>query len=196
MSNPVPVSKLILPIVVSSVVIFLLSFAIRMATPLHDGDYGQLPNEAVVMQISEQIPGGRYIYPWASRADAMSPEFQERYEQGPRGMMVVYDEPLNFPAALGFTFLFYLVAGAFVAFLASKAILAGAAFAAVFKFTAVAAFAAHGLGWLPQMIWYQDIALVPTMVDSILFALATGAVFGLMWPKSSAAATPSEPEAA
>lgn len=149
------------------------------------------------MQLAEPIPGGRYMFPWASREDVMSQEFQERYKEGPRGMVVIYDQPVNIPATLGLTFLFYLVAGVFVAYLASQAIAAGAAFAEVFKFTSIAAFAIHGLGWLPQLIWYGDIALLPAMVDSILFALLTGVVFGLLWPRPASlqpVPTESQPE--
>lgn len=183
-------TRLILPIILSAVALFLASFSIRMGTPLHDGDYAKLPNEQEVMQAAEQIPGGRYVFPWASRAEYGSEEFLQRYVEGPRGMMVVYDEPMNFPATLGLTFVFYLVAGMFVAYLAYKAIPVGAAFAEVFKFTAIAAIAIHGLGWLPQLIWYGDIALVPTMIDCVVFALLTGVVFGLLWhrPKSPEAA--------
>lgn len=38
-------TKLFLPILVSAVAIFLTSFIIRSFTPLHVGDYVQLPNE-------------------------------------------------------------------------------------------------------------------------------------------------------
>ena len=67
-----------LPILLSSVIVFVVSSAIHMTSPWHKSDYPKVPNEDKVMDALRPlaIPPGDYMVPRAmSREDMRSPEF-------------------------------------------------------------------------------------------------------------------------
>src|SRR6266705_480728 len=74
-----------LPILVSSVLVFVVSPAIHMASPWHKSDYPKLPNEGRVLDALRPlaIPAGDYMMPRASsRQEMRSPEFAEKMKKG------------------------------------------------------------------------------------------------------------------
>src|SRR2546428_655024 len=82
-----------LPILVSSVLVFVVSSAIHMASPWHKSDYPKLPNEGRVMDALRPlaIPAGDYMMPRASnRQEMRSPEFAEKMKKGPVMMLTVW----------------------------------------------------------------------------------------------------------
>jgi len=79
-------SALWLPILVSSVLVFVASSLIHMASPWHKSDYPKLANEAQVMDALRPlaIPPGDYFVPRpSSRDDMRSPAFAEKMKRGP-----------------------------------------------------------------------------------------------------------------
>jgi hypothetical protein len=94
-------SSLWLPIVVSSVFVFILSSIIHMASPWHKSDYPKLPNEDKAMDALRplSIPPGDYMVPRPSNMkDMKSPEFLDKMKKGP--VMVLTVVP-NGPMAMG-----------------------------------------------------------------------------------------------
>ena len=88
----IDVTVLWLPILVSSVLVFLASSVIHMATPWHKGDYRRLADEDGVMQAMRPfgIAPGDYMVPRPSSMDEMkSPAFLEKAEKGPKVIMTV-----------------------------------------------------------------------------------------------------------
>ena len=63
-----------LPIVVSSVFVFIASSVIHMALKYHQNDYGRLPDEAAAADALRKlnIPPGLYIMPHAASSSAMN----------------------------------------------------------------------------------------------------------------------------
>ena len=61
----VPVLSLWLPILVSAVIVFLVSWMIHMLLPYHRSDFATLPREDEVMQALGKfdIPPGDYVIP-------------------------------------------------------------------------------------------------------------------------------------
>ncbi|HMD13588.1 MAG TPA: hypothetical protein VKI62_03100, partial [Bacteroidota bacterium] len=70
-----------LPILLSSVIVFIVSSVIHTVMPWHKSDYGKLQNEDKVMDFLRpfNIPQGDYMIPRPSdMKDMKTPEFQEK----------------------------------------------------------------------------------------------------------------------
>src|SRR6185503_20180316 len=82
----VPLPALWLPIVLSAVAVFLLSFLIHMLLPVHRNDLSRLPNEDAMLDFvrSTNVPPGEYAAPYAgSPAGMKDPGFIEKVKRGP-----------------------------------------------------------------------------------------------------------------
>ncbi|MBX3119233.1 MAG: hypothetical protein KF784_09220 [Fimbriimonadaceae bacterium] len=181
-------SELWMPILVSSVIVFITSAITHMVIPLHKKDFERLPDEDKIMGAVEGIPATTYMFPYCDHATMKDPEVVEKMNKGPIGILTVFPGPVNMGRNLGLTFLFYVVVGILIAFLGWNGLPAGTAhtFMDVFRFCGVAAFLAHGLGWMPMIIWYGGNKMfMPYLVDGIIYAAVTGGVFGWLWPKAA-----------
>src|SRR2546428_10177474 len=81
-----------LPILVSSVLVFVVSSAIHMASPWHKSDYPKVPNEVKLRDALRPlaIPPGDYMVPRpASMQERRSPEFSEKMKKGPVMVLTV-----------------------------------------------------------------------------------------------------------
>ena len=75
-----------LPILLSSVIVFVVSSVIHMVLPWHKSDYPKVPNEEKVMDALRPlaVPPGDYMIPRPSSTQEMrSPEFAEKMKRGP-----------------------------------------------------------------------------------------------------------------
>ncbi len=181
-------SALWLPILLSSVVVFLVSSVIHMALPWHKKDYPQVPNEEKVMDALRPfaLPPGDYMIPRASSAqEQRSPEFAARLKQGPVLMLTVWPNgPAPMAKNLMLWFLYSVVVGILAAYVAGRALPAGAAYLQVFRFIGVTAFMGYAVALWQASIWYRRswITTIKTTVDGLIYALLTAGVFGWLWP--------------
>ncbi len=177
-----------LPILLSSVFVFILSSLIHMVTPWHKNDYVKMPNEDKAMDALRplNIPPGDYMVPRpASMQDMKSPEFLDKLKKGP--VMVVTVLP-NGPGSIGrnmvLWFIYLVVVGVFAAYVAGRALPAGARYLAVFRFAGVSAFLGYSLALWQFAIWFRR-SLGTTIrgtLDGFLYALVTAGTFGWLWP--------------
>ena len=75
-----------LPILLSSVAVFVVSSVIHMMSPWHKSDYPKLANEDKAMDVLRAlaIPPGDYFIPRpSSREEMRSPQFAEKMKKGP-----------------------------------------------------------------------------------------------------------------
>ncbi len=82
----VTLAELWLPILLSSVFVFLVSSVFHMLIPLHKNDYKKLPGEDRVMKAmrDEKIAPGQYFIPQcAGMKDMATPEMKAKYDEGP-----------------------------------------------------------------------------------------------------------------
>ena len=88
----VPLSALWLPTVLSAVIVFVASSIIHMLLPYHRSDYQRLPDEDKVLSAlrAAGLKRGLYVFPFCTHKDMKSPAVQEKYKQGPVGMMTVF----------------------------------------------------------------------------------------------------------
>ena len=179
--------QLWLPIVVSAVVVFIASFLSWMVLPLHKKEWSRPPDEdALLAKLRELgLKPGKYMFPsYESREQAKSEAFQKKWAAGPHGILQIWAGQPNMGRNLALTFLFYLVTGFFVAYLAGHALEPGAEYLSVFRIVGVAALLAHIFAAIPSVIWFHKPAagFVADLIDGVVYALLTAGVFAAFWP--------------
>ncbi len=187
------VMDLWLPIVISAVVVFIASFMAWMVFPHHKKDVLKLPDEAGFVEALKRydIPAGTYMWPnCVDAAEMKSDEYKQRYKAGPWGSMTVQPGQPNFGLNLALVFVFYLVVGAFVAYITGQARAPGAEYLSVFQVAGASAFAAYCLGGLPNAIFFgRPVRAVFTdFIDGLVYALLTAGIFAWRWPDAVASA--------
>ncbi len=178
-----------LPILLSSVIVFIASSIIHMLSPWHKGDYPRLASEDKVLDALRPlaIPPGDYMMPRAASTHEMrSAEFNKKLTNGPVLMMTVWP---NGRAPMGKTFLFWflysVVVGIFAAYISGRALLPGAHYLQVFRFAGATAFLGYTLALWQMSIWYRRAwsTTIKLTVDGLIYALLTAGVFGWLWPR-------------
>ncbi len=178
-----------LPILLSSVIVFVVSSVIHMVLPWHKSDYPKMPNEDKFMDALRPlaVPPGDYMVPRPSSTQEMrSPEFAEKMKRGP--VMVLTVMP-NGPVVMGknlvLWFLYSAVVGIFAAYVAGTALPAGAPYLRVFQFVGVTAFIGYSVALWQMSIWYRRAwrLTIKATVDGLIYALLTAGIFGWLWPQ-------------
>ncbi|HTO91479.1 MAG TPA: hypothetical protein VMJ70_10125 [Candidatus Sulfotelmatobacter sp.] len=185
----VSLMALLLPILLSSVLVFIASSLIHMFLKYHGGDYRMLPRQDEVMEALRkfEIPPGDYMVPRAGSTEAMrTPEFKAKLEKGPVMVATVMPNGM-FQMGKSMTqwFLFCVLVGVFTAYIAGRALPPGAAYLRVFQIAGTVAFVAYSLGQFPNSIWYQKswATTLRHTFDGLIFGMLTGGTFGWLWPK-------------
>ena len=184
----VPLTALWLPILLSAVVVFVASFVMHMLLPYHRGDYRQLPEEDKILAMlrTANLTRGLYIFPFSTHEDMKSPAVLDKYKQGPVGHMTIFPSgPPAMPKFLIQWFVYCLVIGGFVAFLAGSMLPPGVPYKAVFHVVGLAAFFAYGLGHLSNGIWKGQTwsSTIKEVIDGFIYALVTAGTFAWLWPR-------------
>jgi hypothetical protein len=184
----VPLKELWLPVLLSGVFVFVLSSIVHMVLRYHNSNFVGVPDEDGVQGALRPfaIPPGDYALPHADGMAAMkTPEFQDKLNKGPVIFMTVFPNgQMSMGKGLFFWFVYAVVVSLFAAYVAGRALPAGADYMAVFRFTSVTAFAGYVLGQWPNTIWYKR-KLSTTLkytLDGLIYALGTAGVFGWLWP--------------
>jgi len=178
-----------LPILLSSVIVFVVSSVIHMASPWHKSDYPKVPNEDRVRDALRPlgIPPGDYMVPRAASAEEMrAPAFAEKMKQGPNLILTVLPTGAwSMGKSLTLWFLYSVAVGVFAAYVAGRALPAGAAYLSVFRFVGVTAFVGYSVALWQMSIWYHRAwsTTIKTTVDGLIYALLTAGTFGWLWPR-------------
>ena len=177
-----------LPILVSGVFVFIASSIFHMVIPIHASDYKKMSGEENVlaeMRTQGVQPGG-YSFPCAGTMKNMgSPEMIEKFKQGPVGFLTVV--PSGVPAmgkCLTLWFLFSILIGVFVAYVATLALAPGAESMAVFRLTATVAILGYAPGVMCDSIWKGQSwgTTLKFVFDGIVYGLVTAGAFCWLWP--------------
>ena len=184
-----PLHTLWLPIVLSSVFVFIVSAAIHMLPLWHKHDYPKVPGEDKVRDALRPlaIPPGEYMVPRASGgAEMRSTEFIEKVNNGPVVILTVRPNVMpSMTKSLVQWFIYSLFIGVFAAYVAGRALPAGSTYLHVFRFAGVTAFLAYALSLWQIWIWYgRSLKMtIKETVDGLIYALVTAGVFGWLWPR-------------
>jgi len=184
----VPLSALWIPIVLSAVIVFVASSIIHMVIPYHRGDYQRLPDEDKVRAAlrAAGLKRGLYMFPHGTHQDMKSPAMVDKYQQGPVGMLTVFDNGVPvLPKFLGQWFVFCLIVSFFVAYLTGHTVAPGLTYLQVFRVAGTAGFLAYGLGHLSTGIWKGQpwSVTLKEVVDGLIYGLLTAGTFGWLWPR-------------
>jgi hypothetical protein len=184
----VSLTALLLPIALSTVLVFIVSAIIHMALPYHRKDLGKLPNEDAVIEAlrAAGVSKGDYMFPHAdSMKHAGSPEMTAKFERGPAGIMSVFPPgPPKMTTGLVLWFIYCLVVSVFAAYLAGRTLPSGTDYLAVFRVVGAASFLAYGIGQLPDSIWRGQswCTTAKNVFDGLVYGLVTAGTFGWLWP--------------
>lgn len=189
MPMPMPFGSLWLPVVVSAVVVFLISSVLHMALKYHAADYKKLPNEEAVRDAlgKGSLAPGLYQLPYCSHMKEMQdPAKKALYEKGPVGVITII--PNGLPAMgkyLGQWFVFVFFMSFTAAYIARHTLQPGADGMLVTRITGTVAFAGYGLTNVLDSIWKGQpwSNTGRSLLDGLIYAVATGATFCLLWPK-------------
>lgn len=180
-----------LPILVSTVIVFLASWIIHTAPLWHKNDFPALPREDAVMNALRpfDIPPGDYMMPrCTSGADMKSPEFAEKLERGPVVFMTVMPSGrIQMGRSLLMWFIFCAVVGVFSAYVASRAHAPGTHYLRIFQLVGATAFVGYCLATWQEHIWFKR-GLGHTMkrtFDGLIYGCLTAGTFGWLWPKAA-----------
>jgi hypothetical protein len=185
----VSISSLWLSILISSVLVFFMSFIIHMVLPYHRGDFKKLPAEDEVMDALRKfnVPPGDYMIPCAGGPEGMkSPEFRGKMERGPVVLATFMKSgSMSMAGSLGLWFCYCVIVGIIAAYVSGRALAPGAPYRSVFRFAGCTAFTSYSLALLQNSIWYKRswVTTIKTMFDGLVYALLTAGVFGWLWPR-------------
>ncbi|MFG0329937.1 MAG: hypothetical protein ACF8PN_08570 [Phycisphaerales bacterium] len=179
-----------LPILVSAVAIFILSFVAWVVMPHHKTEWVKLPDEERFKEAIRgmNIPPGNYIFPGCAKGEDMNSEaFKERYSAGPWGTLMVWRGQPSMGRNLALSFLVYFIISVFVGYVGVLGAEPGMGFSEVFQITGTAAIMAYTFGALPGMIWFGATAksFINHFADCIVYGAVTGAIFGWLWPAAA-----------
>lgn len=185
----VSLGSLWLPILVSSVLVFIVSAIIHMVLKYHNSDYSRLPNEdAVRAAIRAGNPApAQYVMPYCpDMKDMEKPEMTQKYAEGPVAVMnLMRSAKPNMGQYLTQWFAFIVCVSLFIAYVAAHTIPAGTAYLEVFRVVGAVGFLTYGIGQMPESIWMGRPWRITwkNAMDGLVYALVTAGTFGWLWPR-------------
>ena len=185
----ITIASLWLPILLSSVFVFVASSIIHMASPWHKTDYPRLPDQDKVLDALRPfaIPPGDYFMPRAKdMKDMGTPEFVEKMKQGPVFVMTMMPNGvMSMGRNLGMWFAYIVVLGIFGAYVASRELSAGTPYLRVFQLVGTTAFLGYSAALWQMSIWYYRSwsITIKSTADGLIYALLTAGTFGWLWPR-------------
>lgn len=184
----VPITSLWLPILLSSVFVFNLSFILHTLLTYHYRDFKRTPDEDKAMDALRglNLPAGEYIIPHAENPAALkSLEFNAKVEKGPGAFIAIWTGRPSMIKSLIQWFVFSIIVGIFSAYIGGRALEPGASYLSVFRFVGFTAFACYCVAGWQDSIWFKRSwsRTFRNTIDGILYGLITAGTFGWLWPE-------------
>jgi hypothetical protein len=184
----VSLASLWMPILVSTVLVFIASSLVWMVLPHHKGDVKGLPDEAATLEVlaRQSLAPGLYTLPHAPREKMSDPAFQEKLAKGPAGMLTIWRPgPINMGRSLGQWAAYVFVVSIFVAYVAGRTLGPGAHYLGVFRVAGTVAILAYSAAIVPSAIWWGRPWKVTwkEVADGVVYGLLTAGSFGWLWPR-------------
>lgn len=173
-----------LPILLSGVALFFASFVAWTMMPHHKSDWKSVPAEDELMSALRKLnlPPGNYIFPSMTHSDCKNPEAMQKFNQGPRGILGLWDLP-NMGVNMFCTFVFFLITAAIIAYACFTALGPGKDFLTVFRIAGTIGILTYAAGGIPNGIWFKR-RMITDVLDGIVYGLILGLIFGLLWPSA------------
>ena len=183
----VALSALWLPILLSTVAVYIASSLIWAVIQYHNSDWRKLPDEEGARAALKGVAPGQYSVPHSVDGKArQSEDWRAKYAEGPNILMVVFPSgPLSMGKQLGQWVLYCLVMSTLIAYVAGTALPAGADYMKVFQLVATVAILGYA-GYSPAgSIWFGHLwsRTAKDILDGVVYGLLTAGVFGWLWPQ-------------
>lgn len=181
-------SELWIPIVASAVAVFIASSVIHMVLKWHNSEFRKLANEDEVraaVRAGNATPGQYAIPHCADMKDMGSAPLQQKFAEGPVALLTLRAPgPPKMGASLGLWFVYILAMGVIAAYVARHALPAGATFNQVLRIVGTLCFVAYTGGSIQHGIWMGKpwSSVAKDVLDGLIYAAITGAIFGWLWP--------------
>ncbi len=177
---------LVLPILISGVAVFFLSFLMWMVLPHHRSDWSKLPDEDGTMKQLGDIPRGMYTFPHCVTPEEMKdPAYVAKRDAGPSGMLTIMPRgPMNMGASMLKSFIYNVIITLLVAYVATLTIPKGDPGGMVLRMTSTVAFLAFAgaHGWYLLWFFHKGSLIFKSVIDGLVYAIAVGLIFMWMWP--------------
>jgi hypothetical protein len=183
-----PFGSLWLPVVVSAIAVFVLSSLAHMLLKHHNRDYRGLSNEDAVREAVRKgnpAPGVYFIPYCPDHSQMKDPAVQKKFSDGPVALLTVVP---NGTPQMAKNLVQWLLLCFFVSFTAAyvarHTLSYGTAGLEVMRVTGAVALVGYAFGYFQDSIW-KGIPWANSLrgiADSLVYALATGLVFRLLWP--------------
>ena len=183
-----PLFSLWIPVLASSVAVFVVSSIIHMALKYHAADYKALPNEDAVRDAlgNGSLPPGLYQLPYCTNMKQMQePAQMAKYAKGPVGVITIIQNGMPaMPKYLAQWFIFCMFVSFTASYVARYTLHPGDPGMLVMRITGTVAFAAYGFTNILDSIWKgQPWANTGrSLFDGAIYAVVTGATFCWLWP--------------
>lgn len=183
-----PLFSLWIPVLVSTVAVFVVSSILHMALKYHSADYKALPNEDAVRDAlgKGSLPPGLYQLPYCTSMKAMQePALKAKYDKGPIAVITIIQNGVPaMPKYLAQWFMFSMFVSFTASYVARHTLHPSADGMLVMRITGTVAFAAYGLTNVLDSIWKgQPWANTGrSLIDGAIYAVVTGATFRFLWP--------------
>jgi hypothetical protein len=178
-----------LPILLSTVLVFVASSLVWMVLPHHRSDIKGLPDEAGAMEAlgKQSLRPGLYHFPHpASHAAMKDPAFVEKMNKGPVGILTaVPSGPISMGRQMALWLLYVLAISICVAYLTGRTLGPGVHYLRVFRVAGTVASLAYAAALVPSSIWWGRPWNVTwkEVADGVLYGLLTAGSFGWLWPR-------------
>jgi hypothetical protein len=184
-----PFGSLWLAVTLSAVVVFILSSVIHMVLKYHRADHKGLPNEDAARAGlgGGSLAPGLYVTPHCPDMKAMNdPAVQAKYTKGPIAVVTILPNGLpQMGKYLGLWFGFCLLTSFVAGYVARMTLNYGWPDGGqIMRVTGTVAFAGYGLGPIMDSIWKGQpwMNTARSLLDALIYSLATGLMFRLLWP--------------
>jgi hypothetical protein len=175
------IAELWMPILVSSVLVWILSAIIWMVFAWHQSDYARTRDEEAARAALKGMSPGLYSIPYcANQKDMAKAELQQKMQEGPIAFITILPNGMAMGGKLLGSFVYNVFVGVLCAYLVSRTLTADAGYLQVFRVAGTVAFIAYGTAYIQESIWFGRPAGVTAknLLDAVLYGLVTGGAFG------------------
>lgn len=184
----VSLMSLWLPIFLSGVIVFIASSLIWSVVRYHNSDWNKLPDEEAARSALQGTPAGQYTLPHAaSAADRKSPEWLDKYREGPAAMLVILPHgSLAMGKQLTQWLLYCIGISVLVAYVTGATLTAGSDYLDVFRVASTVAVLGYAGAAPMGAIWFGHTwsSAAKDVLDGVIYGLLTGGMFGWLWPQA------------
>lgn len=176
------IAELWMPILASSVLIFIMSAMVWMFLPWHKTDFKKPNNEETLRSALNGYAPGYYMVPYCTDpAELKNDEVARKYIDGPQGFVTIVPNGLpNMAPKLILSFLYYLMVGVICAYFVTRTTNIDSSYLEVFRIAGATAWIAYGIAYIQDSVWFGRpwSLTIKSLFDALLYALLTGGVFG------------------